>query len=114
MPQTNQLAGPLDDQLTLKLQHQRIIVLGQEVDDPIANRLCAELLLLSAELRGRVNAAYRMISWGAIPLGAALGGLIATRAGAYAALVVGAIGVATASLWVACSAVPRLATIDIG
>lgn len=69
---------------------------------------------VSAELRGRVNAAYRMISWGAIPLGAALGGLIATHAGAYPALVVGAIGVATASLWVACSAVPRLATIDIG
>ena len=41
--------GSLDDQLTARLLHQRIIVLGQEVDDPIANRLCAELLLLSAE-----------------------------------------------------------------
>ncbi len=39
----------LDDQLTSRLLQQRIIVLGQEVDDPIANRLCAELLLLSAE-----------------------------------------------------------------
>ena len=29
--------------------HQRIVVLGQEVDDSIANRICAELLLLSAE-----------------------------------------------------------------
>jgi Na+/melibiose symporter-like transporter len=69
---------------------------------------------VSADLRGRVNAAYRMISWGAIPVGAGLGGLIATRAGPYPALVVGAIGVACASLWVAFSAVPRLATIDIG
>ena len=42
-------AGSLDDQLTTRLLHQRIIVLGQEVDDPIATRLCAELLLLSAE-----------------------------------------------------------------
>ena len=33
--------GSLDDQLTARLLHQRIIVLGQEVDDPIANRLCA-------------------------------------------------------------------------
>ena len=41
--------GSLDDQLTTRLLHQRIIVLGQEVDDAIANRLCAELLLLSAE-----------------------------------------------------------------
>jgi ATP-dependent Clp protease protease subunit len=41
--------GPVDDQLTMRLQHERIIVLGQEVDDPIANRICAQLLLLSAE-----------------------------------------------------------------
>jgi ATP-dependent Clp protease protease subunit len=39
----------LDDQLATRLLHQRIIVLGTEVDDPIANRLCAQLLLLSAE-----------------------------------------------------------------
>jgi MFS family permease len=65
-----------------------------------------------ANLRGRVNAAYRMISWGAIPLGAALGGLLATRAGAYAALTVGVAGICGATLWVAFSAVPRLATID--
>jgi ATP-dependent Clp protease protease subunit len=39
----------LDDQLASRLLYQRIIVLGAEVDDKIANRLCAELLLLSAE-----------------------------------------------------------------
>src|SRR5579863_8414398 len=42
-------SGTLDDQLTTRLLYQRIIVLGAEVDDRIANRLCAELLLLSAE-----------------------------------------------------------------
>ena len=42
-------AGTIDDQLTSRLLHQRIIVLGTEVDDQIANRLCAQLLLLSAE-----------------------------------------------------------------
>jgi ATP-dependent Clp protease, protease subunit len=42
-------AGPLDDQITTRLLHQRIIVLGTEVDDQIANRLCGQLLLLSAE-----------------------------------------------------------------
>lgn len=41
--------GTLDDQLAARLLHQRIIVLGSEVDDAIANRLCAQLLLLSAE-----------------------------------------------------------------
>jgi ATP-dependent Clp protease protease subunit len=42
-------SGTLDDQLVTRLLYQRIIVLGSEVDDPIANRLCAQLLLLSAE-----------------------------------------------------------------
>jgi ATP-dependent Clp protease protease subunit len=47
--QTPTSGPPLDDQLATRLLHQRIIVLGAEVDDPIANRLCAQLLLLSAE-----------------------------------------------------------------
>ena len=41
--------GLIDDQLASRLLYQRIIVLGAQVDDKIANRLCAQLLLLSAE-----------------------------------------------------------------
>jgi ATP-dependent Clp protease, protease subunit len=43
------ISGALDDQLITRLLYQRIIVLGSEVDDHVANRLCAQLLLLSAE-----------------------------------------------------------------
>jgi ATP-dependent Clp protease protease subunit len=43
------MTGSLDDQLIARLLYQRIIVLGTEVDDRVANRLCAQLLLLSAE-----------------------------------------------------------------
>ena len=43
------IPSSLDDQLAARLLQQRIIVLGAEVDDGIANRLCAQLLLLSAE-----------------------------------------------------------------
>src|ERR1700730_653878 len=43
------IAGILDEQLASRLLYQRIIVLGTEVDDQVANRLCAQLLLLSAE-----------------------------------------------------------------
>jgi ATP-dependent Clp protease, protease subunit len=43
------ISGTLDDQLVARLLYQRIIVLGSEVDDQIANRLCAQLLLLSAD-----------------------------------------------------------------
>ncbi|WP_125774669.1 ClpP family protease [Antribacter gilvus] len=42
-------ASPFDDQLSSRLLHQRIVVLGTEVDDAVANRICAQLLLLSAE-----------------------------------------------------------------
>ena len=41
--------GNLDDQLATRLLYQRIVVLGTEVNDAVANRLCAQLLLLSAE-----------------------------------------------------------------
>jgi ATP-dependent Clp protease protease subunit len=40
-----QLAGDV----YLRLLRKRIVFLGQEVDDDISNRICAELLLLSAE-----------------------------------------------------------------
>ncbi|MGH9249838.1 MAG: MFS transporter [Acidimicrobiales bacterium] len=62
-------------------------------------------------VRGRVNAAYRLISWGAIPVGAALGGALAAGFGARPAMVVGALGMPLATIWVALSPVRRLATI---
>jgi ATP-dependent Clp protease, protease subunit len=46
---TGLMAGTLDDQVAARLLHQRIVVLGAEVDDAVANRLCGQLLLLSAE-----------------------------------------------------------------
>jgi len=39
----------IDDQIVTRLQHLRIVRLGQEVDDPIANRLCAQLIMLAEE-----------------------------------------------------------------
>lgn len=57
MPDAPTLA-PFDDQLATRLLHQRIIVLGQEVDDAVANRICAQLLLLSAEDPRRDIALY--------------------------------------------------------
>lgn len=44
-----QFRSGLDDQLVQRLLEQRIVMLGQQVDDAIANRLSAQLLLLSAE-----------------------------------------------------------------
>jgi ATP-dependent Clp protease protease subunit len=39
----------LDDQVYNRLLRERIIFLGSEVSDSVANRICAQLLLLSAE-----------------------------------------------------------------
>jgi ATP-dependent Clp protease protease subunit len=64
--------GPLDDQLTMRLQHERIIVLGQEVDDPIANRICAQLLLLSAEDPVRDISLYINSPGGSVTAGMAI------------------------------------------
>jgi ATP-dependent Clp protease protease subunit len=47
--ETATAGGTMDEQLLTRLLYQRIIFLGSEVDDKIANRLCAQLLLLSAE-----------------------------------------------------------------
>ncbi len=44
---------PMGDMLFQRLLRYRIIFLGQQVDDDLANRICAELILLSAEDRKR-------------------------------------------------------------
>jgi ATP-dependent Clp protease protease subunit len=43
------LSGNLDDSVYNRLLRERIIFLGSEVSDAVANRICAQLLLLSAE-----------------------------------------------------------------
>jgi len=65
-------AGSLDDQLTARLLHERIIVLGQEVDDAVANRLCAQLLLLSAEDPQRDVSLYINSPGGSVSAGLAI------------------------------------------
>ena len=41
--------GGLDDHIYNRLLKERIIFLGSEVNDQVANRICAQLLLLAAE-----------------------------------------------------------------
>ncbi|WP_134765923.1 ATP-dependent Clp protease proteolytic subunit [Nocardioides sp. 1609] len=55
-----------------RLLHQRIIVLGQEVDDEIANKICAELLLLSAEDPHRDISLYVNSPGGSVSAGLAV------------------------------------------
>lgn len=67
-------------------------------------------------VQAKLNAAYRFISWGAIPIGAAAGGLLAARYGSRTAVNIAASGVPLATIWVAASKIPhlgRLADIEL-
>jgi MFS family permease len=59
-------------------------------------------------LLGRMNASYRFFTYGAIPLGALLGGFLGEAIGLRATLVVTALGLLLALLWLVASDVPRL------
>jgi MFS family permease len=59
-------------------------------------------------LLGRMNASYRLFTYGAIPLGALLGGFLGETIGLRETLFVGATGMLFALAWIALSAVPKL------
>ncbi len=67
-------AGPLawGDSLYERLLGQRIIVLGQQVDDDIANKLCAQMLLLAADKPSADIAMYINSPGGSITAGMAI------------------------------------------
>jgi len=66
------VAMGLSDSVYERLLQQRIIVLGQEVDDDIANRICAQLLLLAAEDSDRDIMLYINSPGGSVTAGMAI------------------------------------------
>lgn len=80
----------------------------------VANSQAVSLrqLATAAELRGRVNAAYRLISWGALSVGALAGGALATGLSPWPAALIGAGLMATATLPVALSPVRSMTTLE--
>lgn len=79
----------------------------------IANVHAVSLRQMSVgeHVRGRINAGYRLVSWGALAVGATVGGLLAASLGAYQAMMIGAIGIPLATAWVALSPIPQLETV---
>lgn len=65
-------ASPFDDQLASRLLDQRIIVLGTAVDDAVAGRICAQLLLLSAADPRRDISLYVNSPGGSVSAGLAI------------------------------------------
>lgn len=58
-----------DAQLSTRLQHERIVVLGGEVNDATANRISGQLLLLSAEDSARDISLYINSPGGSVTAG---------------------------------------------
>lgn len=78
----------------------------------VANSQAVTVRQLSVpeHLRSRVNAAYRLLSWGALAFGALGAGLLNTTVGAHPAAVVGAAVMASATIPVALSPVRAMQT----
>ncbi len=62
----------LGEQLFQRLLRHRIVVLGQQVDDDLANRVCAELILLAAEDDRRDISLYINSPGGSVTAGMAI------------------------------------------
>lgn len=62
----------LNDSIFERLLRERIIFLGSQVDDDIANRLCAQILLLSAEDSTRDISLYINSPGGSVTAGMAI------------------------------------------
>ena len=63
---------PFGDQLFQRLLRHRIIFLGQQVDDDLANRICAELVLLASEDEKREISLYINSPGGSVYAGMAI------------------------------------------
>jgi len=63
---------PLGDALFQRLLRHRIVFLGQQVDDDIANRICAEIVLLAAEDAKRDISLYINSPGGSVSAGLAI------------------------------------------
>jgi MFS family permease len=59
-------------------------------------------------LLGRMNASYRFFTYGAIPIGAVIGGFLGDAIGLRPTLLVASLGLLLALAWIVASAVPRL------
>jgi predicted MFS family arabinose efflux permease len=67
------------------------------------NQTSLQQLITPEHLLGRMNASYRFLTMGTIPLGSLLGGTLGAVIGVRATLLVGVIGILFAVVWLVCS-----------
>lgn len=99
------------DPVSLVLLATALAVHGANLAVFNVNALTLRQSVTPNRLLGRMNASYRLILFGTVPLGALLGGTVAGLFGVRAALVAGVLGVASPVLWLLFSPVFRLTAI---
>jgi ATP-dependent Clp protease protease subunit len=72
LARTAEQVMPLGDQLFQRLLRHRIVFLGQQIDDELANRISAELVLLAAEDAHRDISLYINSPGGSVSAGLAI------------------------------------------
>ena len=90
--------GPLPLAVTLLIVSRFFGSGGTVVSN--VNQVSLRQAITPPQLLGRVNATMRFIDWGALPLGALLGGLLGETLGIRPTLALGAAGMALGVLWV--------------
>jgi len=65
------------------------------------------------ELQGRVNATFRLLDWGTVPLGAVLGGVLGGQFGLRDVLAVASVLGVISAAWLVRSPLRRLTTVDV-
>jgi MFS family permease len=100
-------AGP-DQPALLPLVALSLFVSG--VSSPIYNVNTTSLrqAITPDRLRGRVMGSMRMVSWGSMPIGALLGGVLGEWLGVREAVALSAVGMGLAALWLIFSPIARL------
>jgi MFS family permease len=96
------------DPLSISLLVAALLVFGVNLAIYNVNTLTLRQSVTPNRLLARMNASYRLILFGAAPLGAVLGGTLAELVGLRSALVIAVIGVTTPLAWIFFSPVFRL------
>lgn len=77
------------------------------------SQLSLRQAIIPVQLQGRVSASMRFITWGILPVGSFLGGILGETINLRATLVVGVLGMSLAFLWVLFSPVRKLHELPI-
>jgi MFS family permease len=104
--------APAHSALTLPVLALAFAVNGVGTASSSVMAITIRQLVTPDQLLGRMNASYRFVSYGAIPLGALLGGAAGQLLGLRTGLIVGSVALLSTVVWILLSPLPRLRNLE--